>query len=47
MDADRFDYLSRSMSDGHSRRGIAKTVTGLALGGALGSLIDRDDAEAR
>ena len=38
MDSDRFDALTRSLSEGMTRRTLTRLLGGLALGGFLPSL---------
>ncbi len=47
MDADRFDRIARLLSDGATRRGIARTLSALSLTGMVGSLLGLADAEAK
>jgi hypothetical protein len=47
MDADRFDQLARSLTEGATRRGIARALGGLSLTAMLGPLLGLADAEAK
>jgi hypothetical protein len=46
MDADRFDFLARSLVTS-SRRGLSRALAGLGLMGGLSSLLALTDAEAK
>ena len=47
LDANHFDIVTRSFSDPSSRRGIVRSLVGLALAGALTPVVDRAGAAAR
>jgi hypothetical protein len=47
MNLCRFDDLTRSLSKPLSRRGVARTLTGLTLGGILTSQVGHPGVEAR
>ncbi len=46
MDANRFDRFARVLTPTPTRRNFGRSLTGLALGGALGSLFGRAETEA-
>jgi len=46
MDGSTFDTLTRSLHRGHSRRGLAGLLSGLALGGPL-ALLGQTEADAK